>query len=162
MKSDAHVRAQELILGAHEMEAADERWLHEHLSGCNECGALARRADAVRSALRSVPIMADPRMVEAAQLRARLYALELQEQSARRWFIVLASVISVAITAASVPAMWVGARWLGDWAGWSPTLTVVVVSSVWFVPTALAAAAAVALIAARRGSATAILNGGRL
>jgi hypothetical protein len=162
MKYDAHMRAQEMILGADEMSGDDQRWLDEHLSGCAECGVLARHAEAVRSALKSVPIMAEPRMVEAAQMRARLYAMELQERTARRWFIVLASAISVLITAASVPAMWEGARWLATAAGWSPSWTVVVMSGVWFIPTAIAAAAAVALRAAHRENAVPMVNGGRL
>ncbi len=145
MKYDAHMRAQELILSADAMTAGDERWLQEHLSGCSECGALARRADAVRGALRSVPIMADPAMVEATRQRALHYARELQEHESRRWFLVMAAAFSIVLTSATVPLAWIGAEWVGSWSGWSLAAIVLLFLGAYFLPTILAAAAALAV-----------------
>jgi anti-sigma factor RsiW len=144
MNNDLHARAQELLLSG-EVSAGDERWVQEHLASCSECGALLRRVEAVRSALRSVPIMADPAMVEATRRRALGHARELAERDSRRWFLAIATAFSILLTSATVPLAWMGAEWLGGWAGWSLSAIVLLSFGVWSLPTILAAAAALAV-----------------
>ena len=153
MTHDPHARAQELILSG-EMSAGDERWLQEHLAGCTECSGLLQRTELVRRALRSVPIMADPAMVEATRRRALSYGRELQERESRRWLIAIAVVLSIVVTSATIPLAWVSAEWLGTWTGWSLTALVVLFLGAYFLPTVLAAAAALALAGERRHSVT--------
>ena len=144
MNHDPHARAQELILSG-EMNAADERWLQEHLATCTECSGLLQRTELVRRALRSVPIMADPAMVEATRRRALSYAHELQERESRRWLIGIAATFAIVLTSATAPVAWMGAEWLGGWAGWSLTGVVALFAGAYFLPTILGTAAALAV-----------------
>ena len=159
MTHDAHERAQELILAADDMTAADQRWLQEHLGGCNECGALARRAETVRGALRSVPIMADPGMVEATRRRALNYAHELQERESRRWLIIVAVAFSIVLTAATLPLAWISAEWIAGSAGWSVAAIVLLFLGAYFLPTIVAAAAALSVAGERRQRVTWLQRG---
>jgi len=113
MSQDVHTRAQQLIV-AGTADAAEERWLHEHLAGCARCAALLERARAVRSALRSVAVTADPAMVEAAKQRLLRHALELAERESRRWMLTASVAMSALFAWISVPLLWQAASWAGS------------------------------------------------
>ena len=149
VNGNLHERAQELILvGA--TSAPDERWLQEHLAGCAQCSALLERTLAVRSALHSLPLTADPAMVEATRRRALRYALELGERESRRWLLTLSTVVVAGLAWLTVPLLWQASSWLGGMTSAPQAATLAVYLSAAVVPALLAAAAAMAM---RNGSA---------
>ena len=109
-----HQRAQGLILiDAGAGSASDERWLQQHLAACEGCSALLERAQAVRSALHSLPLTADPAMVEATRRRALRYAVELGERESRRRLLTVSGVVIAGLSWLTVPLLWQAASWLG-------------------------------------------------
>lgn len=148
MTSDVHGRAQELIVGG-AASPADERWLQEHLAACPHCAGSLERAQAVRSALRSVSVTADPAMVEAAQKRMVRHALELTERESRRWMLTASVAIAALFAWITVPLLWQAATWLGGMTSAPEATAVAVFLFTGVVPALLGAAAALGL---RNGS----------
>jgi anti-sigma factor RsiW len=144
MKQDAHIRAQESIVGG-AARANDERWLQEHLAGCPRCAGLLDRAHAVRSALRSVAVTADPAMVEAAQKRLLRHALELSERESRRWMLTASVAVAALFAWISVPLLWQAATWLGNLTAAPEAATILVFLMAALTPAVLGAAAALGL-----------------
>ena len=144
VSGNSHDRAQELILvGA--TSAPDERWLQEHLAGCDECSALLERARTVRSALHSLPLTADPAMVEATRRRALRYAVELGERESRRWLLTLSTAVVAGLAWLTVPLLWQASSWLGGMTSAPQAAALAVYLTAAVVPTLLGAAAALAL-----------------
>jgi len=148
MSGNMHERAQELIVVGAE-SASDERWLQEHLAGCGQCSALLERTQAVRSALHSLPLTADPAMVEATQRRALRYALELGERESHRWLLTLSTVVVAGLAWLTVPLLWQASSWLGGMTSAPQAATLAVYLTAAVVPAVLAAAA---VMATRNGS----------
>jgi anti-sigma factor RsiW len=146
--SDEHIHAKELIVSG-TASPADERWLQEHLAACSECAALLDRAQAVRSALRSAPLMADPKMVDATRRRALRFAAELQERESHRLWMRLSIGVAAVLAWVSMPLLWQAAQWVGAQT-MQPQLTAVLVFLGFGLLPALLAGAAV--LAARQGS----------
>lgn len=111
--NNEHTHAKELIVSVAE-NADDERWLQEHLAACGECAAFLERAQAVRSALRSSPVMADPQMVAATRRRALRFAAELQERESHRWLVRISVGVAAVLTWVSIPLLWQAAQWVGN------------------------------------------------
>lgn len=141
MSQDVHTRAKELIVGG-ATSVAEERWLQEHLAACAGCGALLERAHAVRDALHSTPLTADPEMVAAAQRRLLRHALELSERQSRRWMLTASVAVAALFAWISVPLLWQFARWLGGMTSSPQATTITVFLMVAFTPAVVAAAAA--------------------
>ena len=141
MSQDVHLRAKELIVSG-STSAADERWLQEHLATCPSCAALLDRAHSVREALHSVPLMADPEMVAAAQQRLLRHALELSERESRRWMLTASVAVAALFAWISVPLLWQLARWLGEMTPAPQTAAITVFLGAAFTPALLAFAAA--------------------
>lgn len=141
MSQDVHIRAQELIVGG-AANAAEERWLQEHLAGCADCAALLERARALREALHSAPLAADPEMVAAAQQRLLRHALELSERESRRWMLTASVAIAALFAWISVPLLWQAASWLGEMTASPQATTIAVFTMAALTPAMLAAAAA--------------------
>ena len=153
MNRNPHERAQELILiDAGAASAPDQRWLQEHLAGCAQCSALLERTHAVRSALHSLPLTADPAMVEATRRRALRYALELGERESRRWLLTLSTVVAAGFAWLTVPLLWQASSWLGGMTSAPQATTLAVYLTAAVVPAVLAAAAAMGLRGAALGN----------
>jgi anti-sigma factor RsiW len=148
--NNEHTRAQELIVAGAE-NAADERWLQEHLAGCPECAALLDRAQAVRSALRSAPLMADPQMVAATLRRALRFAAEMRERESHRMLVRLSIGVAAVLAWVSMPLLWQAALWVGAQTTQPQVTALLVFLGFGLLPAVLAAAAA---LAARQGSAS--------
>ncbi len=146
--SDEHIRAKELIVSG-AANAADERWLQEHLNACTSCAAFLDRAQAVRSALRSSPLMADPQMVAATRRRALRFAAELQERESYRRLVRLSIGVVAVLTWVSMPLLWQAARWIGGHTAQPEVTTLLVFLGFGLLPALLAGLAA---LAARHGS----------
>jgi hypothetical protein len=138
-----HERARELLLGD-PPNAADQRWLEEHLSDCTECRELLARTEDVRRGLRGLGLGASAGMAERTKLRVRLYREELRERAQRQWMLSGAVGLAVVTSWLLAPALWVAARWLGQWVGVASPLGVIAIFAVWTLPAMLAVAAAVA------------------
>jgi predicted anti-sigma-YlaC factor YlaD len=122
--SDAHEQARELIaLGrmglvrAKEMSHAQQGWLQAHLAECAECRDYAEAAERVVSALRSVPLAADLRLVRTTQMRVRFHAARLREARERIWVVGMAC-LGVGLSATlTLPLLWKLFAWMGEWVG---------------------------------------------
>ena len=141
MSHDVHIRAKELIVGG-AAAPADERWLQEHLAGCPGCAGLLDRAHAVRDALHSIPLTADPEMVAAAQQRLLRHALELSERESRRWMLTASVAVAALFAWISVPLLWQAAKWVGGMTAAPQSATIAVFTMAALTPAMLAAAAA--------------------
>ena len=148
MSHDPHIRAKELIVGG-ATDAAEQRWLQEHLAGCPGCAALLERAQTVREALHSVPLTADPEMVAAAQQRLLRHALELSERESRRWMLTASVAVAALFAWISVPLLWQVATWAGGMTSWPQATTIAVFAMAALTPAMLAAAAAMWLRGSR-------------
>lgn len=116
MTRDPHQQAQELIACRGDgLTEAQRAWLQAHLASCDSCRDYAEAADQLVRALRSVPIAADPALVRATQLRARLHAHKLQQQQERMWLIWISCAVVTLSTALTTPLLWQGFAWLGAW-----------------------------------------------
>ena len=149
--SDEHIRAKELIVSG-APSAAEERWLQEHLSGCSQCASFFDRTQAVRSALRSSPIMADPKMVAATRRRALRFAAELQERESHRWLVRISVGVAAVLTWVSMPLLWQAAQWFGSRTPEPQLASLLVFLGFGLLPALLAGGVA---LAARHGSAPA-------
>lgn len=145
-----HSRAKDLIVGG-TTNASDDRWLQQHLAACNECSALLDRTQAVRSALRSAPVMADPQMVAATRRRALRFAAELRERESHRWLVRLSIGVTAVLTWVSIPLLWQAAQWVGSRTPEPQLTSLLVFLGFGLFPALLAGAAA---LAARHGSAS--------
>jgi hypothetical protein len=115
MKRDIHDQARELIaLGGEEtLSHAQQRWLRAHLEACAPCRDYEGAAHGLVRSLRSLPLAADSRLVQATQMRVRFHAARLQEIRERMWLVGLACFgvgLSAALTA---PFLWRLFAWLG-------------------------------------------------
>ncbi len=147
--SDEHIRAKELIVSG-TANAADERWLQEHLAACTSCAAFLERAQAVRSALHSAPLMADPQMVAATRRRALRFAAELRERESHRWLVRISVGVAAVLTWVSMPLLWQAAQWVGSRTAQPQLTSLLVFLGFGLLPALLAGGAA---LAARHGSA---------
>jgi predicted anti-sigma-YlaC factor YlaD len=119
MTRDIHHEARELITlaGAKDLSDAQQSWLHAHLEECASCRDYAEAAGRVVTALRSVPLTADSRLVRATQMRVRFHASRLRETRERMWLVAMAC-LGVGLSATlTLPLLWRLFAWMGERAG---------------------------------------------
>jgi hypothetical protein len=117
MTRNAHDEARQLIALGESVSDSEQNWLRAHLDGCDECRKYADAAGMVVTALRSLPLAADARLVRTTQMRVRFHAARVQEARDRMWLVALAC-LSVGIsTAFTIPPLWRLFAWMGGVAG---------------------------------------------
>jgi len=117
MTRTSHDEARELIALGESLSDTQQKWLRAHLEDCDACRSYADAASRVVSALRSLPLAADARLVRATQMRVRFHATRIHESRERMWLFALAC-LSVGIsTAFTIPLLWRLFAWLGGMAG---------------------------------------------
>ena len=117
MMRDAHDEARELIALGHAPSDAQQIWLRNHLEECASCRDYAEGAAQMVRALRSLPVVADARLVRATQIRVRFHAARLRETRERMWLVGLAC-LGVGLTATlTLPFLWRLFAWMGDQIG---------------------------------------------
>ena len=111
-----HARAQELIARefVEGIPASDQRWLEEHLRGCEECAGVAASTDRALRALKSVAVQVPTGLAQKTQFRVRLRAHERQFDEARRGILWVACGASWVFGAVSAPFVWRGLQWIGE------------------------------------------------
>ncbi len=117
MSQNAHDEARELIALGDGLSPAQQAWLRSHLDECEACRNYAEAAKEMVSALRSLPLAADSRLVRATQMRVRFHAHRLREARQRMWLVGMACLgvgLSATVTA---PLLWRLFAWLGAGAG---------------------------------------------
>lgn len=136
MIRNPHEQAQELIAlaGAEDISAAQQSWLHTHLSECAACRDYSEAVGRVVRALRCEPLAADSRLVRATQMRVRFHAARLREMRERMWLVALACV-SVGVSASlTVSLLWRLFAWMGESAGVSAAVWQGAFACFWIIP----------------------------
>lgn len=137
MTENLHRRAQQLLALGDGLSDAEQRWLRAHLETCQECNHYADAARRVASAVRTLPVAADARLVRATQMRVRFHASRLRETRERTWLVGIACLgvgLSAAITA---PLLWRLFAWIGESAGFSNTVWQAAFACFWIAPALL-------------------------
>lgn len=134
MTRNPHDEARELIALGADLSAAQRSWLEAHLRDCPACHSYSEAAGRTISALRSLPLAADSRLVRATQMRVRFHANRLRETRERMWFVGVACLgvgLSAALTA---PLLWRLFAWMGELAGVSTPIWQTGFVFFWIVP----------------------------
>jgi len=117
MTRDTHDEARDLIALGDALSDAQQIWLRNHLEECAACRDYAEAADRMIRALRSLPLAADARLVQATQTRVRFHAARLQETRERMWLVGMAC-LAVGLSATlTLPLLWRLFAWMGEQAG---------------------------------------------
>lgn len=117
MKRNPHDEARELIALGDDLPEAQQAWLRAHLDECEACRRYGEAAHGVVRALRSLPIAADSRLVQATQMRVRFHASRLRETRNRMWLVGMAC-LGVGLSATlTVPFLWRLFAWMGERTG---------------------------------------------
>jgi predicted anti-sigma-YlaC factor YlaD len=117
MTRNPHDEARELIALGEGLPEAQQGWLRAHLDECEACRHYGEAANGVVRALRSLPIAADSRLVQATQMRVRFHASRLRETRERMLLVGMAC-LGVGLSATlSVPFLWRLFAWMGERAG---------------------------------------------
>jgi len=114
MTRNLHDQARELIALGEGLSDSQQVWLRAHIDECEACRRHAETANGVVRSLRSLPLVADSRLVRATQLRVRSRALELQRQHERLRVICVCSFAVTLSTAFTTAALWRGFAWMGQ------------------------------------------------
>ena len=117
MKRNPHDEARELIALGEDLPEAQQAWLRAHFDECEACRRYGEAAHGVVRALRSLPIAADSRLVQATQMRVRFHARRLRETRNRMWLVGMAC-LGVGLSATlTVPFLWRLFAWMGERTG---------------------------------------------
>jgi predicted anti-sigma-YlaC factor YlaD len=117
MTRDTHDEARKLITLGDALSDAQQIWLRNHLEECVSCRDYAEGAAQMVSALRSVPVFADARLVRTTQMRVRFHAARLRETRERMWLVGMAC-LGVGLTATlTLPVLWRLFAWMGEQVG---------------------------------------------
>lgn len=117
MTRDTHDEARELITLGDALSDPQQIWLRNHLEECVSCRDYAEAAAQMVRALRSVPVVADARLVRTTQMRVRFHAARLRETRDRMWLVGMAC-LGVGLTATlTLPLLWRLFAWMGEQAG---------------------------------------------
>ena len=117
MTRTAHEEARQLIALGESLSDSEQKRLRAHLDACAECRSFADAASRVVTALRSLPLAADARLVRATQMRVRFHAAHVRENRERMWLVALACLSVGTSTAFTIPLLWRLFAWLGEMAG---------------------------------------------
>lgn len=147
MTQDMHDRARKILAIRQPLSDAEQNWLRTHLEECASCRDYRDLAAQVVSAVRSIPLAADSRLVRATQMRVRFHASRLRETRERMWLVGIAC-LGVGLSATlTLPLLWRMFSWMGAWAGVST-----VVWQAGFVIFFVAPALAVSVLLVARGT----------
>ena len=114
MTRDTHEEAREQIALGDALSDAQQIWLRNHLEECAACRDFAEGADRMIRALRTMPLAADARLVQATQARVRFHAARLQETRERMWLVGMAC-LAVGLSATlTLPLLWRLFAWMGE------------------------------------------------
>lgn len=114
MTRDTHEEAREQIALGDALSDAQQIWLRNHLEECAACRDFAEGADRMIRALRTMPLAADARLVQATQARVRFHAARLQETRERMWLVGMAG-LAVGLSATlTLPLLWRLFAWMGE------------------------------------------------
>ena len=117
MTRDTHDEARQLITLGDALSDAQQIWLRNHLEECVSCRDYAEGAVQMVRALRSLPVVADARLVRTTQMRVRFHAARLRETRERMWLVGMAC-LGVGLTATlTLPVLWRVFAWMGEQAG---------------------------------------------
>ena len=112
-----HLRALELMIDSlsrrSQVSSNDCAWLESHLADCPECASQESSIKMAISEMRSIPVMANPTLVHATQLRVRARAQELRRQEENMRPLWLACAFAFAWAVLALPFLWQGFAWLG-------------------------------------------------
>jgi hypothetical protein len=134
MTRDTHDEVRKLIALGEDLSHAQQIWLWAHLQECTTCRDYAQVAESVVSALRSLPVAADTRLVRATQMRVRFHASRLRETRERMWLVGMAC-LGVGLSATlTVPLLWRLFAWMGAWAGVSNAVWQTGFACFWIAP----------------------------
>jgi predicted anti-sigma-YlaC factor YlaD len=117
MTRDPHDEARQLIALGDALSDAQQIWLRNHLEECAACHDYAEAAGRMIRALRSLPLAADVRLVQATQTRVRFHAARLRETQARMWLVGMACLTMGLSATLSLPLLWRLFAWMGEQAG---------------------------------------------
>ncbi len=117
MTRDIHEQARELMVLGEGIPDAEQMWLRGHLRECAGCRDYAEATRQIVSALRSVPVAADARLVRATQMRVRFHAARLRETRERMWLVGMACLSVGLTTTLTLPLLWRLFAWIGEQAG---------------------------------------------
>jgi hypothetical protein len=115
MTEDIHERASKLIdkMQVEGLTAEERGWLETHLESCAQCQKQARETERVLRALRTAVPQFDVSLVLTTQMRARVRARELIENTARMRALWISCTLSWILGVVSAPLLWRGFEWLG-------------------------------------------------
>lgn len=115
MNHDQHTRARELMRKhwIEELSAAERAWLDTHLAECRDCSLHGERTRSAITELRSVPVTADPALVELTRGKVLRRAQELREAQERTRMLVVACVASFISGGITLPLLWRLFAWAG-------------------------------------------------
>lgn len=117
MTRDTHDEARKLIALGDALSDAQQIWLRDHLEECASCRDYGEAAAQMVRALRSLPVAADARLVQATQMRVRFHAARLHEARERMWLVGMAC-LGVGLSATlTLPLLWRLFAWMGEQAG---------------------------------------------
>ncbi len=117
MTRNSHDEARQLIALGESPSDAEQKSLRTHLNDCAECRSYAEATGRLVTALRSLPVAADARLVRATQMRVRFHAARVREARERMWLVGLACVSVGISTTFTIPLLWRLFAWLGGMAG---------------------------------------------
>ncbi|HEX4230620.1 MAG TPA: hypothetical protein VHZ07_18225 [Bryobacteraceae bacterium] len=115
MSANLHEQARELIAlgGGQDLSDVQQNWLQAHLQQCAPCSDYAEEVRRTLSVLRSRSLAADFALVQMTQLRVRSRALELRQQQARAWLVLLSCLFVGLSAAITTPLFWRAFEWIG-------------------------------------------------
>jgi hypothetical protein len=110
-----HERARSLIdkERVEGLTAPEQRWLEDHLAGCEACTGRAAATDAALRALRMALVPVPHGLAASAQLIVRRRAEEMHVQHARNVALAVSCTLSWVVGVASAPLVWRACAWLG-------------------------------------------------
>ena len=114
--------------------------LQAHLEICAPCQQRARATDRALSALRSATPRFDPALVRATQMRARIRAREIMENTARMRALWISCAFSWILGVVSAPLLWRAFEWIGSRWAVSRAVWVTGFALSWVAPAVVAAA----------------------
>jgi len=115
LNENMHMRAQGLLAESlvEGISATDQRWLEQHLQGCDDCERQAETTRGLLRALRGVAVAVPADLAARTQLRVRLRAQENGSGSRSSLVLWLLTGMSWLLGIFSAPLIWRGFGWLG-------------------------------------------------
>jgi hypothetical protein len=112
---DLHERARRLIdtERVEGLAPSDQRWLEEHLAGCEACTGRAAATDATLRTLKTARVPVPHGLAASTQSIVRRRANELRAQRGRNVALAAGCTFSWLLGVASAPLVWRACAWVG-------------------------------------------------